>query len=76
MADDVGQQAGKALMHSPACSSLKEHLARCFAALPDDEGWNLDDFVSFVRLTWDTERLVSDPDVTWIFERARQEAMA
>jgi hypothetical protein len=63
-------------VHSPACPSLKEHLSRCIAALDTDEGWNLDDFVSFARMTWDTERIVSDPDLTWIYERQRAESVA
>ena len=73
----LGVLAGRcADVHSPACATLKEHLARCISALDSEEGWNLDDFCEFARMTWDTERLVSDPDLSWIYEERRAEAVA
>ena len=63
-------------MHSPACPSLKEHLSRCIAALDPGEAFNLRAFCEFAQMSWDTERLVSDPDLTWIYERERERAMA
>lgn len=63
-------------MHNPPCASWDAHVERAYAALTDNDDYDLNAFIDFLMASWQDEQIAADPESQEWFESRRAEAAA